>query len=146
MGKKFLKKFGIWLSVIFTVSSMNIGMAIGDSEEYSEKTYTIRADFDLGTYFNVVNTGPEELELDDSTKPFGFIWVAVSSKGTIVKIDTETGNVMGEYWTSPLGQPKNPSRTTVDKNGSVWVANRDGNSVTRVCLPESGLWIDKNGN
>jgi len=51
--------------------------------------------------------------------PFGFIWIAVSTKGTVVKIDTDTGQILGEYWTSPEGQPKDPSRTTVDANGSV---------------------------
>lgn len=110
------------------------------------KTYTNDADFLQGTSINLSNKIPDQLQLDDTTKPFGFIWVAVSTKGTVVKIDTETGKVLGEYKTAPDGQPMDPSRTTVDKNGSVWVANRAGNSVTRICLPESGLWIDKNGN
>lgn len=111
-----------------------------------EKTYTTDADFLQGTSINLSNAVPDQLQLDNTTKPFGFIWVAVSSKGTAVKIDTETGKVLGEFKTAPDGQPTDPSRTTVDKNGSVWLTNRAGNSVTRVCLPESGLWIDKNGN
>jgi streptogramin lyase len=64
------------------------------------------------------------LQLDDTVTPFDFIWVAVSSRGTVVKIDINTGNVLGEYMTSP-GQNGNPSRTTVDNNGNVWVANRN---------------------
>ena len=32
-------------------------------------------------------------------------WVAVSTKGTVVKINTETGQIIGEYFTSPNGQP-----------------------------------------
>ena len=37
---------------------------------------------------NVVREG-NALRLDDETRPFNFIWVAVSSRGTVVKIDTE---------------------------------------------------------
>jgi len=110
------------------------------------KTYTNDADFNEGTNISLSNKTPDQLELDDTTQPFNFIWVAVSSKGTVVKIDTETGKVLGEYLTAPEGQSKNPSRTTVDHNGNVWVANRDGNSVVRIGLAENGQWIDKNGN
>lgn len=110
------------------------------------KIYTTDADFNEGKMVNLDRTVPNELLLDDTMQQQNFIWVAVSTKGTIVKINTDTGEVMGEYATSPDGQPKNPSRTTVDLNGSVWATNRDGNSVVCVCQPESGLWIDKNGN
>jgi streptogramin lyase len=70
----------------------------------------------------------------------------VSSKGTIVKIDTKTGQVLGEYFTSPNGQPRDPSRTTVDLNGNVWNTNRAGNSVVHVGLVENGQCVDRNGN
>ena len=36
------------------------------------------------------------------------MWVAVSSKGTVVKINTDTGEILGEYRTAPEGQPLNP--------------------------------------
>ncbi len=110
------------------------------------RTYTLDADFDEGVYSNVVHSTPDQLQLDDTTTPFRFIWVAVSSKGTIVKIDTDTGAVLGEYWTSPEGQPKNPSRTTVDLNGNVWNTNRNGHSVVQVGLKENGQCVDRNGN
>jgi hypothetical protein len=94
---------------------------------------------------NVVRDG-NQLRLSDTSKAFNFIWIAVSTKGTVVKIDTDTGRVLGEYWTSPDGQPKNPSRTTVDKNGSVWASNRDGHSVVHFGLIENGECVDRNGN
>jgi len=143
--KKF-KRMALVLSVIVVIvltSSFGNLYAAGANVE---KVYTTVADFNEGTINNLINEEPGQLRIDETTTPFGFIWVAVSSKGTVVKINTDTGEILGEYYTSPAGQPKNPSRTTVDKNGSVWVSNRDGNSVTRICLPESGLWIDKNGN
>ncbi|HSP77709.1 MAG TPA: hypothetical protein VLQ93_04230, partial [Myxococcaceae bacterium] len=94
---------------------------------------------------NVVRDG-NQVRLDNTARAFNFIWVAVSSKGTIVKIDTRTGAVLGEYWTSPVGQPKDPSRTTVDKNGNAWAGNRAGNSVVHIGLLENGQCVDRNGN
>lgn len=113
---------------------------------FASRLYTLNADFDQGSYSNVDHRIPHQLQLGDQAAPFNFIWVAVADKGTVVKINTETGQILGEYWTSPDGQPKNPSRTTVDLNGNVWVANRDGNSVTRIGLVEGGQCVDRNGN
>lgn len=110
------------------------------------RTYTSNADFDEGVSVNVVHDPPHQLQLFGRGQARGFLWVAVSSKGTVVKIDTETGRVLGEYWTSPSGQPKDPSRTTVDLNGNVWVANRAGHSVTHIGLVENGQCVDRNGN
>ena len=89
------------------------------------------------------------LRLPNQPKGIHFIWVAVSSKGTIVKLDTETGQILGEYYTSPDGQLRDPSRTTVDHNGNVWTANRggySGQSVVHVGLVENGQCVDRNGN
>lgn len=95
--------------------------------------------------YNLVRRG-NQLQIDDQATSAGFLWVAVSSKGTVVKIDTETGLVVGEYWTSPDWQRKDPSRTTVDLNGNVWAGNRDGNSVVHIGLLENGQCEDRNGN
>jgi RHS repeat-associated protein len=113
---------------------------------FAERTYTLDADFDQGSQFNVVHDVANQLQLDHTAREFDFLWVSVSSKGTIVKINTTTGQVIGEYFTSPAGQPKNPSRTTVDLNGNVWATNRDGNSVVHVGLVENGQCVDRNGN
>jgi RHS repeat-associated protein len=113
---------------------------------FTERTYTLDADFDQGNSFNVIHDVANQLQLDHTAREFDFLWVAVSSKGTIVKINTTTGQVMGEYFTSPSGQPKDPSRTTVDLNGSVWATNRAGNSVVHIGLIENGQCVDRNGN
>ena len=113
---------------------------------FVERTYTTDADFDEGNTFNVVHDVANQLQLDSKAQNLDFIWVAVSTKGTIVKINTETGQIVGEFFTSPSGQPRDPSRTTVDLNGNVWNTNREGNSVVHVGLLENGQCIDRNGN
>jgi RHS repeat-associated protein len=113
---------------------------------FQSRTFTVNADFDEGQSANVNHSVADQLQLSEQAQPFNFIWVANSTKGTIVKINTETGAILGEYWSSPTGQPRNPSRTTVDLNGSVWATNRDGNSVLQVALAETGQCIDRNGN
>lgn len=123
-------------------------------------TYTSSEDFAEGTSINVTTAGGE-LRLSETVEPFPFIWVAVSTKGTVVKIDTRTGAVLGEYKSSPDGMARDPSRTTVDKNGNVWVSNRaEGNyvptppvgfnnymgSVAHIGLEQNGQCQDRNGN
>lgn len=82
----------------------------------------------------------DKVYLDKETKAFNYLWVANSSTGTVLKINTDTGDILGEYKTAPEGQPLNPSRTTVDKDGNLWVANRNGNSVTKIGLIENGQY------
>ena len=115
------------------------------------KIYTSNVDFDEGSLINVTHMPSDQLQLDDTVEPFGFIWVANSGEGTIVKINTDTGEIMGEYRTSPDGTYGNPSRTTVDKDGSVWVGNRQpvsGNqaAITHIGLVENGQCEDRNAN
>jgi len=110
------------------------------------KIYNSSKDFNEGERINIVVNAEGSIALDETTKAFNFIWVANSQKGTVMKINTDTCEVVGEYWTSPQGQPRSPSRTTVDLDGNVWVANRSGNSVTKIGLVENGGWIDKNGD
>jgi RHS repeat-associated protein len=89
----------------------------------------------------------DELRLDPgSSGMFPFVNIAASVRGSVIRIDTRTGEVVGEYDSAPgsLGcfedcpgtnlvfMGHNPSRTTVDLLGNVWVANRDEYSeVTR---------------
>ncbi len=130
-------------------------------------TYTLDADFDEGTLINVVHVPSDQLQLSNTTSAFNFIWVAVSTKGTVVKINTLTGVVLGEYSTNPDNAgAHNPSRTTVDQNGNVWVTNRNASifvsangiapgvppvnrsmgTVARIGLEENGQCVDRNGN
>jgi sugar lactone lactonase YvrE len=71
----------------------------------------------------------------------------------MVKINTTNGQSVGEYLTTPAGLLRDPSRTTVDQYGNVWVANRADNnttngtgSITRIGLVIGGTRYHKNAN
>ena len=70
--------------------------------------YTLDADFDQGTLVNVNHNVADQLQLDSEATPFEFIWVAASGRGTIVKIDTVTGAILGEYWSAPAEPAQEP--------------------------------------
>ncbi len=133
-------------------------------------TFTDDADWDTGIYAST-NSGPpgadDQVQLDPNiVTQFDFIWVAASGRDGAVLIDTDhvdpdgvstladsaagNGAVLGEYRTAPQGQPGNPSRTTVDLNGDVWIGNRNaaaggGSAVKITSNPgagptSSGVW------
>ncbi|HNQ23186.1 MAG TPA: FG-GAP-like repeat-containing protein [Phycisphaerae bacterium] len=111
-----------------------------------------------------------EVRIGSDTTPakptaFPYIWVACSQRGTVVCIATEDhhspihgnvtrGQILGEYWTAPqlpddAPYVPNPSRTTVDFDGSVWVANRNNvndETMGHIVKIGNGLgfqWIDR---
>lgn len=103
------------------------------------------------TLNNTVTTAVDngEVRLSDQTQAFPFIWIAQSNRGTIAKIDTVTGQVLGEYRSAPkdaAGGYPNPSRTTVTKDGSVWSGNRNIAAVVHVGVAETGQCVDRNHN
>ena len=73
---------------------------------------------------------------------FSVIWIANSPEGTVSKIDTVTAQEIARYRTGP-GDP-DPSRTSVNLQGDVAIANRAG-SVTKIAAEEERC-VDKNGN
>ncbi|KAL3796069.1 hypothetical protein ACHAW5_007852 [Stephanodiscus triporus] len=129
------------------------------SVQGSEVVYTTNSDFDFGSSVNVNhNDIQDQLQLDSSSNPFNFIWVACSTRGTVIKVDTLSGTILGEYRSSPRYHPPstqvlngNPSRTTMDPNGSVWVANRNAigpnnrGTIVHISLNENNQCEDCNG-
>ena len=105
--------------------------------------WTLDADFDQGTLLNVNHDAPgnDQLQLNATTTPLPFIAVACSARGTLVRIDTVTGDVLGEYASSPDGMAANPSRTTVDLFGNVWCGNRDEASDGKGSIVKVGIVI-----
>jgi RHS repeat-associated protein len=139
-------KYVLRLSATDSVLSASDEATIDVTRPPTGPIYSDTADLTDGEGVNLVPDEFNHLHLNNDATPFNFIWVAVSSKGTIVKLDTDNGQVLGEYFSSPAGQPKDPSRTTVDHNGNVWASNRAGNSVLRIGLAQNGQCVDRNGN
>ncbi|MBX7080735.1 MAG: hypothetical protein K1X88_16175 [Nannocystaceae bacterium] len=89
-----------------------------------------------------VGTGPKfdlGIQPDFAGKPctmgggdpeFSFLWAANSTQGTISKIDTQTVTEVGRFIVRP-DSAGNPSRTSVNLEGDVAVANRSG-GVTKI--------------
>lgn len=125
-----------------------VGQALGQG-----RTYTTDADFDEGVLTEVNHDPPnqDQLQLDLVDGTTAFIGVALSGRGTVVRVDAETGEILGEYATGPQGRPLNPSRATVDANGNLWAGNRDDDpsgqsgSVVKVGVVIGGTRVDASG-
>lgn len=143
------------LAVAVAAQALCVSVALAQG-----RTFTLDADFDEGVLVNVNHDAPngDQLQLNFETVPFPFVNIAISDRGTAVRIDVNTGEIIGEYSTNPDGNGPspfpNPSRTTVDKFGNVWVANRAENtlldgvwhgSIMRYGLVVGGTRVDADG-
>lgn len=139
--------------IIFT--HILIGAVFSTQGAFANQTYTLDADFDSGNTVNL-NHDPnhDQLQLNKVATPLPFVNIAASGRGTMVRIDVNTGTILGEYLTAPDGMGRNPSRTTVDQLGNVWVSNRDEGgfsggqpkgSVARIGLIIGGTRADADG-
>ncbi len=114
------KKLSVFLFVILLLFIGQTALA--------DRTYISSADFEEGELINV-NPNKDQLQLDMPTiSPF--VYVVASGRGTVLRLDADTGEILGEYRTAPLGRERNPSRTSVDSKGNVWTANRDEDQPT----------------
>ncbi|MFB3814353.1 MAG: dockerin type I domain-containing protein [Terriglobales bacterium] len=109
-------------------------LALAPPVAAQDKTWTLNADFDQGILVNLNHNIADQLRINAVASTFPFIGVAASGRGTMIRINTDTGAIVGEYWTSPSGYAKNPSRTTTDLFGNIWVTNRDESGW--FCNPE----------
>jgi sugar lactone lactonase YvrE len=114
--------------------------------------YTLDADFDRGVLQDVNHDAPnnDQLQLNRQSVFFPYVNVAASARGTMVRIDVDTGEIVGEWLSAPDGQGRNPSRTTVDKFGNTWLSNRNEaaggkGSVTRVGVIRGGTRSNSDG-
>ncbi len=117
-----------------------------------QRTWTLDADFDQGTLINL-NHDPnhDQLQLNNAVKPLPFINIPASARGTVVRVHTETGAILGEYRTAPEGRGLNPSRTTVDIRGNVWTGNRaevedDKGSAVKIGIVVGGTRCNSDGS
>jgi streptogramin lyase len=69
-----------------------------------------------------------------------FIWIANSPQNTVSKVDCKTITEVGRY-----NVCVDPSRTSVDLEGNVWVACRGDGQVAKI-IADKTKCVDKNGN
>jgi len=133
-------------------------------------TFTTTVDFSLGRLKSVVADPPDQLRLSYVSETEPYIWVANHTTGRVTKIDTRTGAIVGQYYSTmdpskvlpdnlpdqidipPQGSGDNsPSRTAVDLDGSMYVANRAHTgwglqgSVTKIAGSKA-YGLDRNNN
>jgi len=139
------------IGIMTSVGESDVAHAVANG-----RLYTLNADFDEGTALNLNHNAPgiNQLQLNTSTTPFPFVNIPASGRGTVIRIDVNTGAVLSEYRTSPDGMAHDPSRTTVDQHGNVWVANRaeasisggvPKGSIARIGLVIGGTRADSDG-
>jgi uncharacterized delta-60 repeat protein len=113
----------------------------------ANKTYNTTALFATGQRINLVAAN-NSLSPNIAAQPLPFLNVATSGRGTMTRVDVGSGAILGEYKTSPpevgpigVESPPDPSRTTVDKYGNIWVGNRrdsgGGNDIDGVSFFET---------
>jgi hypothetical protein len=69
----------------------------------------------------------DALMLDTASIVSYFIWVANTAEGSVSKIDVRTFEQVGRYFTG-----EDPSRTSVDTLGDVYIGNRQGLSLVKI--------------
>ena len=112
----------------------------------------------------VANDPSGDVVLDNTAIEFHFAWIANYGEGTVSKLDTDDGHEVARYDTvrladTPTARPPQencnwadtgncPSRTAVDFNADVWVANRAFGSqgTASKIANETSECIDRNGN
>jgi YD repeat-containing protein len=173
-----LTNVGVYLDS--TARHTAVGTIVNDDNRPFQQTgqfvFTSSEDFHEGRLLNLTATAtPGRLQLDPADLGiFPFVNVPASGRGTVIRIDVRTGEVVGEYITAPgwiapetsdepgsedsepyeYAMGRDPSRTTVDLLGNVWVTNRaessevDGvpmGSVTRIGIVVGGTRGNKVG-
>lgn len=80
------------------------------------------------------------LDLSAISLNLKFIWIANSPNNTVSKVDCKTITEVGRFSVCP-----DPSRTSVDLEGNVWVACRGNGQVAKI-IADKAKCVDKNGN
>ena len=84
--------------------------------------------------------GNVTLDMSQISLNLKFIWIANSPNNTVSKVDCKTVTEVGRY-----NVCSDPSRTSVDLEGNVWVACRGDGQIVKI-IADKAKCIDKNGN
>jgi len=116
------------------------GMGPGTEAEYT-------TDSDNSNGVEVNDDGELELDMsvDGSTQSsMKYLWASNSDEGTVSKVDTVNLVELARYYVG-VTEDSNPSRTSVDLAGDVFVGNRNDSSVSKISADTSRC-VDRNGD
>jgi len=120
-------------------SCMSAGIGVGTGTSFMPDGTT-------GDTAEGVGLDPDgALVLDSRAINTHVIWIANTGEGTVSKVDTDTFVELARYITGPDGGGNDPSRTTVNSLGDVYVANRSGRSVSKISVLGAEC-VDRNGD
>ncbi len=118
------------------------------------RIYETAGDFQNGILISL-NNGEDGLTMEENATPLPFIYVPIPGRESVVRIDTQTGDILGEYRTAPETLIANGRRVAVDNLGNCWVGNwgeEDGScdgdlqgSVTRIGVVIGGTRVNADG-
>ena len=86
------------------------------------------------------NTGMIKIDSSQISLKLKFLWASNSNENTVSKIDCKTVKEVGRYQVC-----NNPSRTSVDLDGNVFVSCRGDGKVAKIIADKKNC-VDKNGN
>jgi streptogramin lyase len=95
---------------------------------------------DENNSYHVTKTSEGFITLTEKTLNSHFIWIANSPENTVSELDTKTGFEIARF-----NICANPSRTSVDLDGSVWVGCRNDGHVVKIAHNKK-LCVDKDGD
>ncbi|MEX1362025.1 MAG: hypothetical protein AB1Z98_02800 [Nannocystaceae bacterium] len=108
-----------------------VGTMGGGATEGEDETGNGATKFDLGGIPDAeLGCGGGDGGGGGAGPDFSYIWISNSAEGTVSKIDTQTMVELGRYIVRPDANG-NPSRTSVNLNGDVVIANRSG-GITKI--------------
>ncbi len=104
----------------------------------TENTFSLNSENSSGVGLDP--TGAIVIDSAQISLSLKFLWASNSPESTVSKIDCKTVKEVGRYKVC-----SDPSRTSVDLDGNVWVACRGGGNVAKI-MAEKKNCVDKNGN
>jgi len=111
------------------------------------RVYTTFDDFREGRFSGLSETGLGSLITNTASGSYSSLWVAVGGNNTVVRVEPDTGALLGQIRTVPEGSSDGvPTRTAIDLLGNLWVLNTLGGTVVKIADLEGRNWIDQNGN
>lgn len=153
------------LTFVLTPLALLLALMAGNAMA-ANQTYTLDADFDLGTLIGVNHTAPNnnQLQLNVTGSSFPVLWIANAGEDTLSKVDSSQvgaspGREIARYrtWFNSGAHAHDawngaaPSRTAVDAQGNAYVADRGFQSAgypgwAYIFKILNNTYIDRNGN